>query len=90
MTENRICRSHDVFATSLDDTVIMMSVTRGRYYGLNEAGSRIWELLEKETTEATVVEQLLAEYDVVREVCTEAVRAFLTQLRERDLLVDVA
>ncbi len=25
MTENRICRSNDVFATSLDDTVIMIT-----------------------------------------------------------------
>ena len=86
---NKIIRRCDeVFSTSIDDSVIMMSVTKGRYYGLNPVGSRIWEMLERETTEAAVVEKLLTEYEVAPEVCAEGVRQFLAGLRERNLLSD--
>ena len=84
-----IRRCDEVFSTSFDDTVIMMSVTKGRYYGLNPVGSRIWEMLERETTESVLIEKLLTEYDVVPEVCAEGVGRFLTGLRERGLLTDV-
>ncbi|WP_448192475.1 PqqD family peptide modification chaperone [Azospirillum sp. sgz301742] len=85
-----IQRAGDVFAAPLDDTLLMMSVENGQYYGLNGVGTRIWELLEQPTTEVAVVERLLAEYEVTPDVCAEQVAGFLAGLRERGLLLDVA
>lgn len=84
-----IRRTDDVLAAPLHDTLLMMSVTQGRYYGLQGVGGRIWELLEQPTTEAALVERLVAEYEVAPEVCAEQVAAFLQGLRERRLLVDL-
>lgn len=85
-----IQRSEDVYSTWFDDNLIMMSVRKGRYYGLNEVGSRIWELLEHSTTEAEVAGKVLAEYEVAPEICANEVREFLTRLRERGLLIEAA
>lgn len=53
---------------------------------LNDTGRFLWECLQKETDEAALVEALLGEYDVSREVAAEAVSAFLSQLKEQDFL----
>lgn len=83
-----IRRTENVFTAPLEDTLLMMSVENGVYHGLNSVGARIWELLEQPTTEAAVIERLLAEFEVEPEICTAQVAAFLTGLRERGLLVD--
>lgn len=85
----RIKRSNDVLAAPLDNSLLMLDVEQGKYFGLNGAGPRIWELLEQPVTEQELVETLLAEYEVTREVCAAEVAAFLASLRERHLLVDV-
>lgn len=83
-----IRRADNILAAPLDQTLLMMSVEKGMYYGLHGVGPRIWELLEQPTTEAAVTAALLAEYEVDAELCTAQVAAFLTGLRERGLLVD--
>jgi hypothetical protein len=84
-----IQRTGDTSAASLGNTLLMMSVQRGQYFSLNEVGTRIWELIERPTTQAALVQQLVAEYEVPADVCAAQVAAFLAALRERDLLGDV-
>lgn len=81
-------RSDNVFTAELEDTLLMMSVEKGAYHGLNSVGARIWELLEHPTTEAGLVERLTAEYEVAPETCAAQVAVFLAALRERGLLCD--
>lgn len=53
---------------------------------LNDTGRFLWECLQQETDEAAMVEALLGEYDVTREVATEAVSAFVARLEELKFL----
>jgi hypothetical protein len=85
----RIRRNSDILTAQLDEMLLMMSVEQGKYFGLNGAGPRIWELLEQPLTEDELVAALLDEYEVTREICVTEVAAFLAGLRERHLLVDV-
>jgi hypothetical protein len=85
-----IQRAGDVFTAVVDDTLLMMSVEKGQYFSLSGVGARIWELLEQPTTEAAIVEQLLAEYEVAPEDCAHQVAEFLSGLREGGLLAESA
>lgn len=85
----RIQRADDVFATEMDDSLLMMSISRGVYFGLNGVGPRIWQLLEQPTTSADIVQQLQQEYAIDQERCQAEVDGFLQGLRERGLLRDV-
>jgi hypothetical protein len=85
-----IQRSLETPAAYLGDSLLMMSVEKGQYFSLNGVGTRIWELLENPTTEAALVEQLAAEYEVTAEVCAVQLVAFLAALRQRELLADAA
>ena len=47
---------------------------------LNETGTFLWQALEKETEREKLVESLLAEYNVSREIALTDVDAFLDKL----------
>ena len=50
---------------------------------LNETGAFLWKLMaEKDCTEAELVEALLAEYDVAREIAERDVHTVVELLRE--------
>ena len=55
---------------------------------LNETGAFLWKLLaEKDCTEEDLVEALLAEYEVDREIAARDVHALVTLMREKNLFV---
>jgi len=53
---------------------------------LNDTGRFLWECLQKDVDEEVLVEALLDEYEVSREVATEAVSGFVAKLKEHDFL----
>lgn len=48
---------------------------------LNETGAYLWQLLEKEQTEDSLVKHFCGRYDVNADTAREDITAFLTKLR---------
>lgn len=67
------------------DTVILQ-VTSGIYYSLNNTGARIWCLAQEPISAQQICETLVAEYDVEFTVCVQAVMSLLAQLVEHGLV----
>lgn len=55
---------------------------------LNETGAFIWKQLENDTTQKDVVDALLKEYDIDEKTASDAVDAFLQQLRNVNLICE--
>ena len=53
---------------------------------VNEEAMRILELLQKETTEDGIVDQLMKEYEGEKEEIAPLVHTYIDQLRREDLL----
>ncbi len=53
---------------------------------LNDTGRFLWERMEQETDVDTLVQALLAEYDVSPETAKAAVEGFVKRLEGHDLL----
>lgn len=53
---------------------------------LNDTGAFLWGKMDKQTDERSLVEALLAEYDVSEELATEGVRFFVMKMREANLI----
>lgn len=53
---------------------------------LNETGAFLWKQLENGTDKETLIDALLAEYEVDREVAEKDVDAFIAKLTEAELL----
>lgn len=79
-------RADSVFQAPVEDALMLMNVESGRFHELNDVAARIWELLADPMDVDTLVDRLMAEFDVSRDECAAAVSAFLGELRSRGLL----
>lgn len=70
----------DQVFSKLGDESVILNVKTGKYFGLNDVGSRIWSLIQQSTTLSTVVQTLLDEYDVDPKQCEEEVLNLLKDL----------
>ena len=84
--DSLIYRQSDIVFNKLDDEIVMMSIKNGEYYGLDNIGSRIWEIIEKHVTLLQLVTMLKDEYDVDEEQCKNDVMAFLEMLLKKNLI----
>ena len=69
-----VVASKDQVASDLAGEVILLSLTTAMYYGLNQVGARVWELVREPARVADVRDVIAREYDVE------------VQQAERDLL----
>jgi len=84
--ETLICQNKDLDATDLDGEKVMMNLNKGRYYGLNSVGSRIWELAKDQISISDIIDTLKNEYDVEPSLCETSVLEFLSLLLKEDII----
>jgi len=53
-----------VHARRFDDEAVLLDLSSGAYYGLNEVGARIWEALARGRSVEEVTVEILDAYDV--------------------------
>jgi hypothetical protein len=81
-----ISRSPSVLAAEVEGEIVMMSIERGSYFGLDDIGSDIWKRIEHPCTFATLIDGLAAAYDADRATITADVRALLDRMAEQDVV----
>jgi hypothetical protein len=82
----RFHRSPEMVHSSIDGEVVMMSVDKGEYYGLNAMGSRIWELLEKPHSVEELCRELMMSFEVDQDTCLAEVSHFLGEIADQKLV----
>ena len=84
-SESRVRRTPDNFVNAmLDDDLVFMDVAEGQFYGLREAGLRVWQLLEDSGAWTQVQEltaALCAEFRVDEEKCLRDLAVLLDELQ---------
>ena len=88
-TETVIKQIEEIVASDIDGETVMMSVENGKYYGLDDTWSRIWELIERPVRVSDLIDRLLERFDVDRETCEKDVLKFLSELND-DMIVAVS
>lgn len=88
MSANRLPFSvpEHVVARKLDDEMVLLNLDSGEYFGLNDTGTRIWELLADGRGRDEVVRRLIEEFEVAAEVASDHVAALCEELLEAGLL----
>ena len=81
-----IVRNNDIVFSDIDGDVIMMSIQKGKYYSMEEIGSRIWELIKDDMEVSTLCKVLCEEYNIEKEQCKIDVLKFLNDLAEENLI----
>lgn len=85
--KSRVIRSNDPIAEPVDDELVMADIDRGKYYGLNDIATAIWQNLETKITVEELCKRLYESYEVTPEQCSAEVLAFLKELESRNLIL---
>ncbi len=85
--QSEISRADDLIASQMEDEIVMMSITNGKYYGMNNVGSAIWNLLEQPSKVSDICSKLVEEYEIDEPTCEKEVLAYLEQLLDQQLIV---
>jgi hypothetical protein len=65
---------------------VLLDYAGGQYYGLDEVGTRIWELVRDGSSLGVIVDRLADEYDAPRDVLQADASALLVELAARRLV----
>jgi hypothetical protein len=92
MVESRIAPNVTVVvspnqvSTSLGSEAVILGADAGQYFGLNEVGARIWELVQQPVLVSAIRDVLCAEYQVAADECERDVIELLSALLDKGLL----
>jgi hypothetical protein len=81
-----VVQSREPVAVEVDRSIVMMSIAREKYYGLEGTGSRIWKLLEEPGTIGALCRALVREFDVEEADCQRDVLEFLSGMVKEGLV----
>ncbi|OKH32261.1 coenzyme PQQ biosynthesis protein PqqD [[Phormidium ambiguum] IAM M-71] len=82
----RVSVPEDVLIRELDGESVILNLKSERYFGLDEVGTRMWEVLSTSETIADAYQTLLSEYDVVPEQLQSDLDNLLEQLIQNGLI----
>jgi hypothetical protein len=83
---SRIAIPDDVLFRDLEGEAVILSTESGRYYGLDEVGTRMWNLLSQHGQIEPVYQALLAEYDVAEDRLQQDLLDLVDKLAAEGLL----
>ena len=73
-------------STVLDGEAVLLELSRGVYFGLNEVGTVVWQLVKEPTRVAALRDAICREYDVPPDRCLADVTSLLERMRDEGLV----
>lgn len=84
----RYTRNPEVLAANLGaEEVALLSMAKGRYYGLNSPAAEIWRLLAAPQSLSDLCESLVRGFEVDQEVCERDTRELLADMMSEGLVI---
>jgi coenzyme PQQ synthesis protein D (PqqD) len=82
----RVEISEQTLSQELNGETVLLELSRGMYFGLDEVGTRIWQLLVRGDSLDEIVAALVDEYEVSADAAAADLRALVAELEERRLV----
>jgi hypothetical protein len=76
----------DVLVQELQGESVLLNVQSGRYFGLDEVGTRMWTVLTTTESLRAACDTLAGEYDVEKERLEQDLRVLVEKLVEHGLV----
>jgi hypothetical protein len=84
--ETTVVVSAQQVSTTLGDEAVILGGDAGLYFGLNQVGARVWELVQQPVRVSEICAALCEEYEVEPARCQQDVLALLSELHTKGLL----
>ena len=85
-TDAVISQGDDQVFTIVEGEAVLMSIGNGKYYKLDDIGTRIWTLIETPTALGALCDRLVAEFNVERDACQADVVPMLERMLKQNLI----
>ena len=76
----------EVIAKRLDQATVLVDISTGRIFELNETGTRVWELLGQGLNAERIIQHLVLEFEVANSQAAEELKTLLSQLQNEGLV----
>ena len=76
----------ELVTANLDGEVVILGFQSGSYFGLDQVGAFVWDLLQKPQTVAALCDRILQEYEIDQERCEQDLLNLLGQLLDQQLI----
>jgi Coenzyme PQQ synthesis protein D (PqqD) len=84
--KDRATAPKHVLVRLLDEESVLLNLETERYFGLDETGTRMWQLVTTSSNLDAAYQELLAEYNVQPELLREDLTELVGRLAEHGLL----
>jgi hypothetical protein len=81
-----VVAASDLLASEFGDELIILNLRDGVYYGLEDVGTRIWQLLQRPISVPALRDALVTEFEVDPVRCEHDVRILLSELADKGLV----
>ncbi len=68
--------------TELDGEKVMIDFDSGKYFMIKGAGNDIWDMMKDDIKVEIIIDKLLQEYEVEKDVCQDSVITFINQMND--------
>ena len=86
---SRVRIQEDVLFQELQGEAVLLNLKTGVYLGLNQVGTRIWQLLQEDGTLQRVMDVMLQEYEVAQEKLQTDLLNLVGQMEKQGLLAEI-
>ncbi len=84
--DSTVVATRDQVSSDLKGEVAILDLKAGVYYGLDDVGARIWNLIQEPKAVSEIRDTLLQEYDVEADRCERDLLALLQRLADEGLV----
>lgn len=81
-----ISRNPSMLTAEVDGEIVMMSIEQGRYFGLDDIGSDIWNRIDPPCSFAALIDRLVADYEADRSTIAADVQVLLGRMAAEDVV----
>jgi len=78
--------SSEVLTQEVGGETVILDLKSESYFGLDEVGTRIWQLLQEQEDIQTITATMLNEYDVKEEQLEKDIQSLLTKLNKAGII----
>ncbi len=82
--------SPEQMASDIGGETVILGLKKGRYYGLDAVGGRVWQLLQIPTTVEAIAQTIVAEYEVELDRCRTDLLALVQQMMDVGVVEEVS
>ncbi len=84
--QQKVTLSKEVLSQEVDEESVLLDMKSESYFGLDEVGTRIWQLLKNGSDLQNVFKILLAEYEVGEDELKKDLQEHIAQLVDAGLI----